>query len=148
MLAFHEKTSGDPACDHFRTILLRAGLRPTRQRVALAGLLFRGPHRHFTAEELHREAVGAHLPVSLATIYNTLRHFCEAGMVRTIVVDPARSYFDTNVTHHFHYFDEGRQMIFDVPDGVFAHIAPSPPQGYAIERVDVVVRVRRSDTPR
>src|SRR5690349_22383150 len=89
--------------------LRAAGLRPTRQRLALARLLFEKGDRHVTAEQLHGEALGAAVPVSLATVYNTLHQFIGAGLLREVVVSPGRSYFDTNVTdhHHFFYEDDG-----------------------------------------
>src|SRR5438874_5167375 len=86
--------------------LRRAGLRPTRQRLALARLLFEGGDRHVTAEGLHGEALGGHIRVSLATVYNTLHQFTEAGLLREVVVEPGRSYFDTNIDDHHHFFSE------------------------------------------
>src|ERR1700689_4148443 len=86
------------------TLLKQAGLRPTRQRLALAGLLFDGNDRHVTAEQLHGEAQSAAIKVSLATIYNTLHQFTEAGLLREVVVEPGRSYFDTNTTDHHHFY--------------------------------------------
>src|ERR1700722_15326672 len=86
---------------------LRAvGLRPTRQRIALARLLFDGGDRHITAEQLHGEALGAVIRVSLATVYNTLHQFTDAGLLREVVVEPGRSYFDSNTTDHHHFFCE------------------------------------------
>ncbi len=86
-----------------------AGLRPTRQRVELAGLLFKDSHRHVTAESLHEEAAGLDLKISLATVYNTLHQFTHAGLLRQVIVDAARAYFDTNTGDHQHFFleDEG-----------------------------------------
>ena len=91
------------------TILSRlraAGLRPTRQRLALARLLFEADDRHVTAEQLHGEAAAAAIPVSLATVYNTLHQFTTAGLLREVVVEPGRSYFDTNIDDHHHFFCE------------------------------------------
>jgi len=129
----------------YREILdrLRAsGLRPTRQRLALARLLFGGCDRHVTAELLHSEAVSAQMPVSLATVYNTLHQFTEAGLLREIVVDAGRSYFDTNTADHHHFFHERTGMLADIPGAevVLAQL-PSPPSGTKIHRVDVIVRI-------
>jgi Fur family iron response transcriptional regulator len=122
-----------------------AGLRPTRQRVALAGLLFRHGDRHVSAESLHAEAAKAGFEVSLATIYNTLHQFTEAGLLQQVVVDAGRSYFDTNVGEHqhFYYADEGE--LIDIP-GAAIEVAgvPAPPKGTEVERVDVIVRIRRA----
>lgn len=122
--------------------LIDAGLRTTRQRVGLAKLLFDGCDRHVTAEQLHAEAAEAGLRVSLATIYNTVNQFTEAGLLREVVVDSGRSYFDTNTTDHHHYFVRGEARLFDVGDGVTVHGLPDPPEGMEIERVDIIVRLR------
>jgi len=125
--------------------LLRAAkLRPTRQRLALAKLLFEKGDRHVTAEQLHDEAVAASIPVSLATIYNTLHQFTEVGLLRQVAVDGSKAYFDTNVTAHHHFFVEGEDEVLDIPDAdVIVGKTPTPPEGFEIARVDVVVRLRR-----
>ncbi|HEV8014236.1 MAG TPA: Fur family transcriptional regulator [Stellaceae bacterium] len=122
--------------------LLRAArLRPTRQRLALAKLLFEKGDRHITAEQLHAEAVAAAIPVSLATIYNTLHQFVTARLLREVVVDPGRSYFDTNIADHHHFFFEESGKLMDIAsERVEVTNLPQPPHG-AIRRVDVVIRV-------
>ena len=123
--------------------LREAGLRPTRQRLALAKLLFERPHRHVTAESLHSEASKGGIRVSLATVYNTLHQFTGAGLLREIVVDSARSYFDTNTSHHHHFYVEGEGHLLDIPHDRLAVTAiPEPPSGMTVERVDVVVRLK------
>lgn len=124
-------------------MLQSAGLRPTRQRLALARLLFDGRDRHITAEQLHAEAQGARISVSLATVYNTLHQFTAAGLLREVVVDPGRSYFDTNTGDHHHFFHERSGELRDI-DSVVVTNVPTPPDGARIKRVDVVVRI--SDT--
>lgn len=125
--------------------LRAAKLRPTRQRLALARLLFSHGDRHVTAESLYNEALANHVRVSLATVYNTLHQFTEAGLMHEVVVDSARSYFDTNTSHHHHFFCEEDQMLKDIPgDALAVNHVPAPPEGTAISRVDVVVRVRRA----
>ncbi len=125
--------------------LKQAGLRPTRQRLALARLLFSDGDRHITAEQLHSEALAAEIRVSLATIYNTLHQFTTAGLLRGVVVEPGRSYFDTNTTDHHHFFHEGTGLLKDIPgEQVRLTELPAPPSGTAIRRVDVIVRVRAS----
>ena len=124
--------------------LRAAGLRPTRQRVELAGHLFRGPDRHVTAESLHEEAGRAGSQVSLATVYNTLHQFTAAGLLRQVVVDAARGYFDTNTGDHQHFFVEQEGVLIDIPgDEISVSGVPKPPAGLCVDRVDVVVRVRR-----
>lgn len=125
--------------------LRTAGLRPTRQRLALARLLFDGSDRHVTAEQLHGEAVAAAVPVSLATVYNTLHQFMGAGLLREVVVNPGRSYFDTNVSDHHHFFYEDSGQLVDIPSADIAVTnLPPPPVGAAIRRVDVIIRVERA----
>ena len=130
------------AIDHLKS----AGLRPTRQRLALARLLFADGHRHVSAEDLFQEARNAHIQVSLATIYNTLHQFTDAGLLREVPVDSGQSYFDTNVTHHHHFFVPETGDVMDIEgDEVQLDSAPTPPEGYTVERVDVVVRLRKVD---
>ena len=125
--------------------LRAAGLRPTRQRVELAGLLFKGPHRHVTAESLYEEAAGQEMRISLATIYNTLHQFTHAGLLRQVIVDAARGYFDTNTGDHQHFFLEEEGALIDIPgEDITVSGVPVPPAGLAVDRVDVVVRVKRA----
>ena len=123
--------------------LKAAGLRPTRQRLALAKLLTEAGDRHVTAEQLHAEAQRAGVRVSLATVYNTLHQFTAAGLLREVVVEAGRSYFDTNTSEHHHFFHEERGALVDIPSGTLSvSDLPEAPPGTAIERVDVIVRVR------
>jgi len=124
------------------TRLKQAGLRPTRQRLALAGLLFEGCHRHVTAEQLHGEAGASAIKVSLATVYNTLHQFTEVGLLREVVIEPGRSYFDTNTEDHHHFYVEGTGQLLDIPgNSVSLASVPTPPEGTAISRVDVIIRI-------
>lgn len=126
--------------------LMRAGLRPTRQRLALATLLVGdGEDRHVTAESLHAAATASGEPVSLATVYNTLRAFCEAGLINEISVDGSRSYFDTRLDDHPHFFWEEEGRLVDAPAGQL-QIArlPDLPEGAELARVDVVIRLKRA----
>jgi Fur family iron response transcriptional regulator len=125
--------------------LRAAGLRPTSQRLYLARLLFEQGDRHVTAEQLHSEAQAARIPVSLATVYNTLHQFTAAGLLRELVIESGRSYFDTNVTNHHHFFFEENGALVDIPgEHVALACIPTPPEGSKVSRVDVVVRVTRS----
>ena len=125
--------------------LRNAGLRPTRQRLALAKLLFDDHDRHITAEILHGEALDANVRVSLATVYNTLHQFNEAGLLREIVVDSGRSYFDTNVSNHHHIFNEDSRELMDIEDGQIGLAGlPAIGAGQEISRIDVIVRVTNS----
>jgi len=123
--------------------LRSVGLRPTRQRLALTRLLLENGDRHITAEQLHGEAVGADIRVSLATVYNTLHQFTDAGLLREVVVEPGRSYFDTNTTDHHHFFCDADGRLQDIPgEDVMVSGFPLPPLGTEICRVDVIIRVR------
>ena len=125
-------------------VLRMAGLRPTRQRVALAEILFGGAHRHVSAEELLAEANVAKVNVSLATIYNTLHQFRSAGLLREVAVDASRSYFDTDTSDHHHFYLEDEQRVIDSPaSAIIIQTLPEPPKGMTVTHVDVVVRVRK-----
>lgn len=127
---------------HVIALLQKAGLRPTRQRMGLARLLFESGNRHVTAEDLHAEAKTAGIPVSLATIYNTLHQFTASGLLREVIVESGRAYFDTNTSGHHHFFFEETGDIRDIPeDEVSIARLPSLPDGTTLHRVDVVVRV-------
>lgn len=124
--------------------LRKAGLRPTRQRVELAALIFSSGHRHVTAEILREEARTSGVHVSLATVYNTLNQFTQTGLLRQVVVDASRSYFDTNIGEHQHFYIEEQGTLIDIPGEAIAVAGvPTPPKGTRIDRVDVVVRVKR-----
>lgn len=131
--------------DNIESVLRQAKLRPTRQRVALAELLFSKGDRHISAEDLFEEAQTAGADVSLATIYNTLHQFTDNGLLRAISVDSTKTYFDTNTGNHHHFYLEEKNEVIDMPEG-YVSVAnlPSPPEGMEISRVDVVVRVRQA----
>src|SRR6201991_721200 len=121
-----------------------AALRPTRQRMALGWMLFAKGDRHITAEMLYEEATKAKVPVSLATVYNTLHQFTDVGLLRQVAVDGSKTYFDTNVSQHHHFFVEGENDLLDIPNAdVVVGKTPVPPEGYEVARIDVVVRLRR-----
>lgn len=125
--------------------LRAAGLRPTRQRAALAGLLFQTHDRHVSAEALHEEATHAGVRVSLATVYNTLHQFTLAGLLQQVVVDASRCYFDTNVGDHQHFYSPDDETLIDIPGhDIKVSGWPQAPEGMAVERVDVIVRLKRA----
>ena len=128
----------DPLSNRLKT----AGLRPTRQRVSLARLLFARGDRHISAEQLHAEALAAQVSVSLATVYNTLHQFHDAGLLREVLVETGRSYFDTNVGDHHHIFDAQTGQLCDIPaDSLSFSRIPTLPEGKRISRIDVVVHM-------
>ena len=135
------KLSSEPGYANAAKLLRGAGLRPTRQRVALAQLLG-AAHRHISAESLHREADKSGMPVALATIYNTLHQFTEAGLLREVAVEGAKTYFDTNTSNHYHFFCEHSGKLLDISNGsIKIEGLPEAPEGMVISRVDVLVRL-------
>lgn len=124
--------------------LRKAGLRPTRQRVALGWLLFAKGARHLTAENLYEEASTSRVAISLATVYNTLHQFTEAGLLREVAIDGSKTYFDTNIHHHHHFLVEDSNMLLDIPPGeIEVAKLPAVPEGMEIDRVEVIVRLRK-----
>lgn len=138
--------NGQAKIDHriaLEAKLRQAGLRPTRQRLALAQILFRGVDKHVSAEELHLEAERAKAGVSLATVYNTLNQFKAAGLLREVAMEGDRSYFDTNTSDHFHFFDETSGELLDIStQGLKLVGLPRLPEGREIAGLDVIVRLR------
>jgi len=126
-----------------KSMLRDVGLRPTRQRMSLGWLLFAKGDRHLTAEMLYEEANNAKVPVSLATVYNTLHQFTEVGLLRQVAVDGSKTYFDTNVSDHHHFYVEDANELVDIPHTeVTVDKLPHAPDGYEISRIDVVVRIK------
>lgn len=137
------RMAGCPVHD-LKERLREVGLRPTRQRVALGWLLFGRGDRHLSAETLFEEAQRARVPVSLATIYNTLNQFTQVGLLREIAIDGSRTYFDTNTSDHHHFFVEGGDGLVDIPaHDIQVSNLPETPEGMEVARVEVVVRLRR-----
>lgn len=134
---------GETTARDVREIMQAAGLRPTRQRMDLGALLFAGDDRHVTAEMLHEEALARCIPVSLATVYNTLHQFTKAGLLREVAVCGSKTYFDTNIGNHHHFYVEEDGRVLDIEgtdlrvDGIAA-----PPEGMEVSRIDVVVHLR------
>jgi len=123
-------------------MLREVGLRPTRQRLGLAKLLFDGTNQHLTAEELHKAAQASNISVSLATVYNTLHQFKSAGLLREVIVEPGRVYFDTNLSKHHHFYFEQTGEISDIPDSqITIERLPKIPEGTSINCIDMVVRL-------
>ena len=135
--------SKSPAAYDSAAILRRAGLRLTNQRQALAAFLFDGTHKHVTAEHVHAALHKRRAGVSLATVYNTLHQFTTAGLLREIMIDATRTYFDTNTETHHHFFDETAGHLTDIPaHAVRISQLPKPPTGTKLDRVEVIIRVR------
>jgi Fur family iron response transcriptional regulator len=127
--------------------LRQAGLRPTRQRLALAEMLFAdGDHRHVTAESLHAQAQQSNMAVSLATVYNTLNQFTDAGLLREVACEGNKSYFDTNISNHYHFYVEGDEELIDIPvDSIDVTGLPEIPAGKKIGSIDVIVQLVPED---
>lgn len=145
-----EDAQSDPGCERVDAgetgcarLLRDAGLRPTRQRVMLAELLFAGGHRHVTAETLFGETVDANIQLSLATVYNTLNQFTQAGLLRRIGPDGSRSFFDTNTSVHPHFYLVGEDVLVDVPERLMLAHMPEALPGHEIARLDIIIHIRR-----
>ncbi|HZV21915.1 MAG TPA: Fur family transcriptional regulator [Hyphomicrobiales bacterium] len=122
--------------------LRKTGLRPTRQRIALAEMLFGNGDRHFTAEMIHAEAAKQGIAVSLATVYNTLHQFVEAGLLREVAIEGSKTYFDTKTSDHYHFFFEKDGVLVDIDTAdLKVENLPKPPEGMEVTRIDVLVRL-------
>ncbi len=130
---------------HVRSILLQAGLRPTRQRLALGQLLLCGAHQHVSADDLHLIAMHYGFSMSLATVYNTLNQFAEAGLIRKISVSGQRTFFDTNACNHQHFYLEDEDRMIDIGGALLA-LSPPPeaPAGYVITKIDILVSLKKA----
>jgi Fur family transcriptional regulator, iron response regulator len=138
-----QSPSGCPV-NRLKSKLRSSGMRPTRQRVSLGWLLFGKGDRHITAETLFDEAVRAKVPVSLATVYNTLHQFTEAGLLREVPLEGSKTYFDTNISDHHHFFIESDNGLIDIPGAqIEVGALPTIPEGMEVARVDVIVRLRK-----
>jgi Fur family iron response transcriptional regulator len=143
-LASSGETQSGCLVQKLKARLIEAGLRPTQQRMLLGWLLFSRSHRHVSAEDLYDEATRARAHLSLATVYNTLRQFSEASLIRQVPTGGGKTYFDTNVGEHHHYLAEGEDRMWDAPaEAVEIAGKPVAPPGYEVVGVDVVVRLRR-----
>lgn len=137
--SFGHSQTRDDVINHLRL----SGLRPTRQRIAISDLLFSQGDRHVSAEELKEETIVAKIPVSLATIYNTLHQFTEVGLLRAIAVDGAKTYFDTNTSNHHHFYHEETGKISDITkDEMIVLGIPTPPEKQEVWRIDVIIRLK------
>ena len=130
-----------------RAKLRSADLRPTRQRVSLASLLFVAGDRHVTVDQLFAEAKALHMPLSRATVYNTLHQFVAAGLVREIALYGAKVWYDTKTGSHCHFFDEDRASLYDMPADLTSQLKIEPPKGKKIVGVDIIVRLADDDAP-
>ena len=142
------ETADDVGLARCVQLLRDAGLRPTRQRVDLGQLLFLNGHRHVTAEALFEEAIAANMRLSLATVYNTLNQFTEAGLLRRIAADGLKSFFDTDTSVHPHFYLEGEDILVDASEGLSFTKLPEALPGHDIVRLDVVVHLRKKVAPR
>jgi Fur family iron response transcriptional regulator len=137
-------TDGRDEC-RIEAKLREAGLRPTRQRVDLARLLFREGDRHVTAEMLHGEAVANNISVSLATVYNTLKQFTECGLLREVAIEGSKAYFDTKISDHQHFYFEKDGCLIDLEPGQEVMVSvPKLPEGARIARIDVLIRLEKT----
>ena len=119
-------------------------MRPTRQRVLLAQLLFAKGDRHVTAEMLFNEAIEANIELSIATIYNTLNQFTKAGLLRRVMPNRSRLFFDTDTSIHPHFYLVGEGILINIPEKLLFAQMPKPLPGHEISRLDVIIYIRRT----
>src|SRR5512139_202098 len=141
-----EALPADDGLTRCEGLLRDAGLRPTRQRLMLGQLLFLNGHRHVTAEALFGEAMAANMQLSLATVYNTLNQFTEAGLLRRVAADGAKSFFDTDTSVHPHFYLEGEDILLDISQDLVFEKTPDALPGHDVARLDVIVHIRRKRT--
>jgi len=140
------KSSREQLVQKVRSILKQAGLRPTRQRLALGQLLFWDEHRHVTPDLLYEEARLAGELLSVATVYNTLNQFAEAGLVGKISLNGEGTYFDTDTGDHTHFYIAAEDRVIDIPsESISIGPLPAPPAGYTIRKVDIMIQLERVD---
>ncbi len=131
--------------ERLTALLVAKKMRPTRQRLALASFLFDGKPKHVTAEQVMAAAQKQKASVSLATVYNSLHQFTQVGLLREVLIDRARRYFDTTIVDHHHFFDEVSGELWDIPSGVLRiEGLPPPPAGRKVDGIGVVVRLGRA----
>ena len=131
--------------DDIKNLLTSSGLRPTRQRLVIGRTLFEGGNLHFTPEDLHAELANEGFRVSLSTVYNNLHKFTSVGLLREVVAESGKTFFDSNTTPHHHFFDEDTGSLYDISeDEILIQNIPAPPKGLLISGVDVVVRVAKA----
>lgn len=130
---------------HIREALSKAGMRPTRQRMAIGNLLLCGDHQHVSADELHLKLGQTGYTMSLATVYNTLNQFASAGLIRKISVSGQRTFFDTNAHNHQHFYLEDEDRMIDI-SGDILQLQPMPlaPSGYHITKIDVLISLKKN----
>ena len=128
-----------------KNFLRENGLKPTAQRLAIYKILFSEGDKHFTAEEIKKLAISSGFKISVATIYNNLNHFVEAGLLKKRQVDNNRSYFDNNVSDHFHLFDEETNTLTDIPPSSvkFAKL-PKLPKNKQIKNINLVINIKKN----
>ena len=134
----------NPLSDYNKVIkkLNNNGVRPTKQRMVLAKLLFEKGKRHISAEDLFDEVRNEDRKISLATIYNTLKQFTSLGLIREIVVDQNKSLYCTNKESHYHLYIEDENKVIDIPTKNIDLNIPSIPACLKLHDVDVIVRIR------
>lgn len=126
-----------------RKYLRNVGLRPTRQRIDIFGLLFNNGHRHLTATDLYRESCENKFSVSQATIYNLLKEFTQKGLLREIAVNGNNIHFDTNTSNHCHFYHENTGKLYDIDDSdIYVLGIPEAPADQEVWRIDVIVRIQ------
>jgi Fur family iron response transcriptional regulator len=130
--------------DQITAMLREHDVIPTSQRIEIAQALF-SRSEHLSAEDVYELVNSESACVSKATVYNTLGLFAERGLIREVIADPTRIFYDPNTTPHHHFYDTSTGRLMDIPaEEVQIHSLPALPEGMSMEGVDVIVRMRPS----
>jgi Fur family iron response transcriptional regulator len=123
-------------------LLQQCNIAPTQQRRQIAQILFARP-QHVSADQVLERVNQDGSVASKATVYNTLGLFARKGLIREVIVDPSRVFYDSNPTEHHHFFnvDTGRLEDIEAPQLIVQNL-PTPPDGTELENVDIIIRVR------
>ena len=128
------------------TKLKKFGIKITKQRMEIASILFDGEFKHFSADDLYNLTEKKNLQISLATIYNTLKEFSNLGLIKEIIIDPNRIWYDTCVKNHYHFYNSATNKLIDIPEAqIKVSKLPSIPKGHKIEQMNVVIHLQRKD---
>ncbi len=129
-------------CKSIPQRLIEKGINPTQQRLGIAEFMLCKP-QHLSAEQILDGMTSLGLKVSKATVYNTLKLFVRQGILREVLIDPERVFYDSNTQPHFHIFNIDSGELYDLaPDQVTLDVTPMLPNGLALDSMDIVFKVK------
>lgn len=129
---------------HIINKLKEAGVTPTVQRIDIANIIF-AKDQHLSAEQILQKVNKNKATVSKATVYNTLGLFAEKGLVNEVLVDASKVFYDSNVTRHFHFYNDDTNELIDIPaDKIQVDQLPKLPAGTTAANVEIIVHIKNS----